>query len=165
MEDFQISEEPLVRPEPIIFCNQCSRPFNAKRETPREWMDSHRCRWCGERHEPTEIIGERTPLSTFLREEYVKGDDQNTELYVVKDQSDRVKVGISKHVSRRVATIQTDLPEPITLVNTYRPENPRQIEKEIHDMYESVNSHGEWLQLGDGGLELLEMRLAELVEP
>lgn len=58
-----------------------------------------------------------------------------------------VKVGISKSVNARLATIQTSCPQPIDLAYVFECPNrdiARYIEESFHDTQKEKRTHGEW---------------------
>lgn len=146
---------PLVRPEPIIFCDRCSAPFNAKRETRLDHYESTRCRYCGKKHSATQIIGERS----YPDESVDSGNGQS--LYILQDETGAVKVGRSVDVESRLSSMQSGNPRDIHLVATFP---VAELEAEIHEKLDDFNINGEWFDLSDRSLSAFVDSISALVD-
>jgi hypothetical protein len=68
-------------------------------------------------------------------------------VYLITD-GDYYKIGITKgDVNKRIKTLQTGSPNPITLINSYYSHNYRKIETWFHRMFRTKRLEGEWFAL------------------
>lgn len=74
---------------------------------------------------------------------------QSGYVYVLRGSQGRVKIGIAKDVSSRVATLQRQSSDTLHVIATKEFESPRSVEKELHRKYKSRRLHGEWFALSE----------------
>jgi len=147
---YQPPKTELAPTEAIIVCNNCRWPFNAKRETPRERFDSHRCSCCGHEHEPREIICER---------EYIERMDcydpftKPTVLYLIKAENGLVKVGIATDFDNRLSGLRSSSASSLEVLRTFEVDDARSVEQEIHERLSEYNEHGEWFDLSNRSID------------
>lgn len=69
-----------------------------------------------------------------------------------------VKIGISKCPEKRLAEIQSHTPQVVELVTTVQSEQPRQLEKALHELFEDCRTptDREWFELSDEACRDLE---------
>ena len=74
-------------------------------------------------------------------------------LYFVADNENpnydnlRVKIGISKHIEKRIRQLQTGSPQELKLMGQIKSKNDRDLEAELHKKYSANRLHGEWFLL------------------
>ena len=86
-----------------------------------------------------------------------KADDQMV-LYVVEADS-KYKIGVAKSISNRLRLLQTGNPYKLSVYKEYRISTEsaaRELEKELHSMFNSKRMEGEWFNLMKDDLELLD---------
>lgn len=59
----------------------------------------------------------------------------------------RIKIGISKNVSKRLLQLQTGSPYKLKLMGWIESENDKVLEGKLHEKYLNNNSHLEWFSL------------------
>ncbi len=59
----------------------------------------------------------------------------------------RIKIGISKNVSKRLSQLQTGSPYKLKLMGWIESNNDKALERELHKKYSNYNSHLEWFNL------------------
>lgn len=65
-------------------------------------------------------------------------------LYIIKNESQKVKVGLATDVRSRMTQIRTASPEEIEVVAVFDPPHPQAAEKKIHKRLSDRNERGEW---------------------
>jgi predicted GIY-YIG superfamily endonuclease len=87
-------------------------------------------------------------LSQFVSNETIK--DTSGFIYLVQIQeSNLYKIGYSKNVIQRLATLQTANALELIIVERFFSLNARYLEREIHKHYEAQRVRGEWFQLSN----------------
>jgi len=69
-------------------------------------------------------------------------------LRIVNDDKSLYKIGFtSESVYDRIRNIQTGCPYEIRLIDTYKSEYSRKIERTLHNMFSHKQTFGEWFEL------------------
>lgn len=69
-------------------------------------------------------------------------------IYLIQNiETSKYKIGISKNPKKRMKQLQTGSGEELILINQYKTENARKIEKILHRKYSLDNSIGEWFDI------------------
>jgi hypothetical protein len=69
-------------------------------------------------------------------------------VYIIGNVPNRLyKIGISTDVAKRLQTIQTGSPYPLTLIEVCECEDPRSVEKELHKICAQFRIQGEWFKM------------------
>jgi DNA segregation ATPase FtsK/SpoIIIE-like protein len=70
-------------------------------------------------------------------------------VYILRAGEDKYKIGVAENVRKRMSTIQTGCPWPVSLVTTKLVENAEQVERSLHAIYTERSSGGgtEWFTL------------------
>lgn len=69
--------------------------------------------------------------------------------------TDRVKIGISTNVERRLRSLELAVGEKLELLHTVNCDNPYVVERELHKMYKGRKTLGEWFAFADRETPLL----------
>lgn len=120
--------------KPIIRCRSCDEPFTYRRTREYSWLSSRRCPLCGDEHDSSAALERMIEPDTDT--------DGTKELYLMYD-GQRVKVGISNNVERRVSELQIGNPD-ITLMRTWTPSDARSTERVVHARLDQHHVDGEW---------------------
>ena len=75
----------------------------------------------------------RYRVGSFPQVYFIKGEETN-----------KIKIGVSKNVTSRFKTIQASSGENLLLMGWTRGDT--KLEKEIHERFSNIRSHGEWFQ-------------------
>ncbi len=59
----------------------------------------------------------------------------------------RIKIGISKNISKRLSQLQTGSPYKLILMGWIESDDDKMLERELHKKYSSYNTHLEWFSL------------------
>jgi hypothetical protein len=65
-------------------------------------------------------------------------------LYVISDESNRLKIGVTCDVVSRLKTLQTGNPEKLTVLYDEEIKNPTKIERYLHRHFHEYRLNGEW---------------------
>jgi hypothetical protein len=57
------------------------------------------------------------------------------------------KIGITKNLDTRLSTIKTHTNAPVELIHSIKTEMALELERELHQRFNTVRSHGEWFSL------------------
>lgn len=85
----------------------------------------------------------------------------NVVYFVLASQTRRVKIGIAADPWYRLGNLQTGSPDKLVLLGGIVSDAARQLETELHATFAKWHSHGEWFDIFDGMLELIEELCAE----
>lgn len=92
----------------------------------------------------TEEVWERL-LATVEHREPTQPKESRGYLYVIKNEENNWKVGISEDVTKRISNLQTASPSKLTLVATYKSYTPvYNLEQKVHKKLRKHNIRGEW---------------------
>lgn len=86
-------------------------------------------------------------------------------LYIIGAEKDLYKIGISDNPERRLKQLQTGNGHKLKLIDKFKIENERVIEKRLHNMlwqYKSVLGKNEWFVLSQDAIDWLKEYLKEL---
>jgi hypothetical protein len=65
-------------------------------------------------------------------------------LYIISDESQRLKIGVTNNLEGRLRTLQTGNPEQLTIIFEEEIENPTKIERYLHRRFHKNRLKGEW---------------------
>ena len=91
--------------------------------------------------------------------------DPSMVVYILECDS-KIKIGVAKSISSRIAAMQTGNPYKITLKSEYRVKSEsiaRNIEKAVHTKYKHAQLIGEWFTLTDEDLSEIDRYIKEYV--
>ena len=77
-------------------------------------------------------------------------------LYVISDESQRVKIGVTGDVWKRLRTLQTGHPEKLIVLYVEEIDNPTIIERYLHRHFHEKRLNGEWFK----DLSVKDIRIA-----
>ena len=77
----------------------------------------------------------------------------STHLYVLRCK-DKLKIGITNNIDKRIQSLQTGNPDPIVLEFVEERLNPRKAEKWLHTQFAYCRTKGEWFE----GISLIDVR-------
>jgi hypothetical protein len=85
-------------------------------------------------------------------------------VYLVRnDHNGMVKVGRSLNVEKRLKTLQTSNPFPLTLILTILTNDSPQVESNLHKIFRHKRVYGEWFNLSDQDIDLV-LNLKQQIE-
>jgi len=68
-------------------------------------------------------------------------------IYLLRSESGRYKIGITKNLKNRIRSLQTGNDEKIILIESYQSKYANKIEIALHNLYNYSNTIGEWFEL------------------
>ena len=76
-------------------------------------------------------------------------------VYLVRnDNNGMIKIGRSRAVEKRLKTLQTSNPFPLSLILTISTNNAPQVESNLHKIFRHKRVYGEWFNLSDQDIDL-----------
>lgn len=136
-------------------CNVCSEGYDFDPERPTAW--AWRGRTASEmphldevfravaEHQVanrTNLIGVQLRPAAQALDSVIAARDGSSVYFAQAD--DRIKIGWSKQVSARLASLQTGCPSPIRLLGTIP--GSRAVERRLHEQFASLRLSGEWFR-------------------
>jgi len=77
-------------------------------------------------------------------------------VYLIKESfNGYIKIGVSRNIKGRMAAIESNIPQKITLIGTIKSSQARKIEEKLHRKYADYCIKGEWFKLSDKQLSEL----------
>lgn len=83
-----------------------------------------------------------------LKGELMSDQEDPRRVYLISDESGRVKIGVSNDIDGRLRSLQTANPEKLTLLATCH--GGEALEKRLHERYEDRRLEREWFKLKRG---------------
>jgi len=77
-------------------------------------------------------------------------------VYILKSDSGLYKIGKTHNLQARIKTIKTSSPSEIEVERVFKSINCGEAEKELHDRFSAFRKTGEWFQLEQEELDLIE---------
>ena len=74
-------------------------------------------------------------------------------VYFIKADNGLCKIGMSKHPKERIRKLGIVLPYTLHAILLLKTTNPRQLEREIHELFEEKRVRGEWFKLDKQDIE------------
>jgi len=120
--------------KPVIECRSCGVEYSYRRERRYSWLSSRRCPSCGDEHDSSAALEQTVARDTST--------DADKQLYLMYD-GQRVKVGISESVERRLTELQLGNPD-VTLLRVWDTPDARHAELSVHGELHEYQVDREW---------------------
>ena len=105
-------------------------------------------------------IEESLSPDEFMIEVRKYKNKQPTHVYLMnQEESHMYKIGVTNNVSKRLSSIQTSNPNPVSLVFAGKVENPRKLEKELHRHFKSQQITREWFELSNSDIDYVKQAI------
>lgn len=78
------------------------------------------------------------------------------EVYLLKGENGRYKIGCSKNSENRVKTLRLSSCENHILIHKFKCNNPKRKEQELHELFYSKRNHSEWFSLSDSDVDIIK---------
>jgi len=75
--------------------------------------------------------------------------DKPGQLYLIKDENNNTKIGVSRDPKTRLSQLQQTNPSKLSLVHTMQVFDMKTVESRLHDLYQDKRGQGEWFKLND----------------
>ena len=96
----------------------------------------------------TRANGHDLPYLTFPKQTTKSGPlQQRGYIYFLQDSSQRIKIGKTKNLDKRVFNLSVSLPEKSALFHFFETGDITKSEKELHNKYKKYRLNGEWFDL------------------